>query len=446
MDRSLATGRRQGWVLGPVPPLLRALQIAFLAAGAAIASSPRLIRCLLARGGRSGLLRLLGEELAALCERLGPVFVKLGQLLSVRRDLLPADLIAPLGRLQDRVVPIPFERIEESLAAGIFASFDRTPLACGSIAQVYRARLRDPDVEVAVKILRPGTEAMIERDLGLLMSAGRCVARLKAFRRIPVVPALLQLCDSIRRQADLSSEARHCQRFHDLFSGRTRVRFPGVFAQGSGPGVMVMSYFPGLRRIDDESIDLHVHRYAVEDVLQVLYGMIFTHGLIHCDLHPGNVCLLPDGTPVILDCGLTVALKEEERLAFRRFFMAVAQNDGQVVADVLLQTSLWREETFDERAFRREVTGLVGRHSGLGAGEFQVLGFVNGLFDVQRRHGLCGSPSFTMAILSLLTFEGVVKRRHPDLDFQRAATPFFSSFVAELLAASRGVCDVWIVE
>lgn len=448
MDHGLIAERRQGRASQSLPPLLRAFQITFLAAVAAAAMSPRLLGCILARGGRSGLLRIAGDGLATLCERLGPVFVKLGQLLSVRRDLLPEDLIAPLGRLQDRVSSVPFDRIEEILLAvhgrpldEVFASFDRVPLACGSIAQVYRARLREPSVEVAVKVLRPGTKAMIERDLSLLVFVGGCAAKLEAFRRIPVVPALLQLCDSIRRQADLRSEASHCRQFHELFSARTRVLFPEVFPQYSSPGVIVMSYFAGLTKIDDASIDLHVYRYAVEDVLQVLYGMIFSHGLIHCDLHPGNVCLLPEGTPVILDCGLTVRLAEEERMAFRRFFMSIAQGDGEVSADVLLQASIWREEPFDEAAFRREVIGLVRRHSGAAAGDFQVLGFVNELFDVQRRHGLCGSPSFTMAILSLLTFEGVVKRRYPDLDFQRAARPFFSSFVAELLAMTRGVCE-----
>lgn len=448
MDRSLAAEQWQGRASGSLASLLRVFQITFLAAGAAIASSPRLLWCITTRGGRSELLRITGDGLAALLERLGPVFVKLGQLLSVRRDLLPEDLIVPLGRLQDRVSSVPFDRIEESLIAAyrrplgeVFESFDRIPLACGSIAQVYRARLREPAVEVAVKVLRPGTKEMIERDLGLLMFVGGCVAKLEAFRRIPVVPALLQLCDSIRRQADLRSEASSCRRFHELFCARTRVLFPEVFPQYLDPGVIVMSYFAGLKPIDDESIDLHVYRYAVEDVLQVLYGMIFSHGLIHCDLHPGNVCLLPEGTPVILDCGLTVRLAEEERMAFRRFFMSIAQGDGEVSADVLLRTSIWREEPFDEAAFRREVTGLVRRNSGAAAGDFQVLGFVNELFDVQRRHGLCGSPSFTMAILSLLTFEGVVKHRYPDLDFQRAARPFFSSFVAELLAMTRGVCE-----
>lgn len=430
-------------------PRLRAAQIALLSAAAGLAASPRLLRCVLSGGGRSGLLRIAGESLASLCERLGPVFVKLGQLLGVRRDLLPGDLIAPLARLQDRVSPVPFERIEESLAAShgrplaeIYRSFDRAPRACGSIAQVYRARLRETGEEVAVKVLRPGTREAIERDLGLLMSIGRFLAARKAFRRIPVVPALEQLGDAIRRQADLRSEAIACETFRRLFADRSRVRFPEVFPRHSGPGVIVMSYFADLARIDDESVDLAVHRYAVEDVLQVLYGMIFTHGLIHCDLHPGNVGLLPEGTPVVLDCGLTVRLTEEERIAFRRFFLSIAQNDGEVGADVLLQTAIRREEPFDEPAFRREVAALVDRSSGAAAGDFQVLGFVDDLFDVQRRHGLCGSPSFTMAILSLLTFEGVVKRRCPDLDFQRAARPFFSSFVAELLSLSRGVGDL----
>ncbi len=383
---------------------------------------------------RQGRRTRVGEELANLCEALGPAFVKVGQLLSARRDLLPAEVVAPLRRLQDRLAPIPFARIlravESSLACSlgeVFAHFDPEPVATASIAQVHRARLHgrngEPGRDVAVKVRRPGIVRRVERDLDLLLVAATFMARFAAFRRLPVEPAVRQVVSAIVSQLDLRLEAENHRRLRFGLREHTAVRLPELIDRLCREDLLVMEFVEPLWRLDDPALPEPAYRRAITGTLRALYAMLFEVGCVHCDLHPGNVFAAPEGV-VILDCGFVAHLSDEERGAFRDFFIGWARNDGMQCARVLRERAIWCEPDFDPAGFDREVGALVGRTSGLAAGEFRVAPFVAELFDLQRRLGLCGAPDFTLAILSLLVFEGLVRHRFVDLDFQSEAMPF----------------------
>ncbi len=384
--------------------------------------------------GRDRRLALFGEEFANLCEALGPAFVKVGQILSARRDLLPPEVVAPLRRLQDHLAPIPFARIERaverSLACSLgkaFARFDPEPVATASIAQVHRARLHgragEPDRDVAVKVRRPGTVRQMVRDLDLLLLAAAIMARFAAFRRLPVEPAVRQVVSAIMSQLDLRLEAESHRRLCFGLREHTAVRLPELIDRLCHEDLLVMEFVEPLWRLDDPALPEPEYRRAITGTLRALYAMLFEIGCVHCDLHPGNVFAAPEGV-VILDCGFVARLSDAERGAFRDFFIGWARNDGAQCARVLRERAIWCEPDFDPAGFDREVGALVGRTSGLAAGEFRVAPFVAELFDLQRRLGLCGAPDFTLAILSLLVFEGLVRHRFVDLDFQSEAMPF----------------------
>jgi ubiquinone biosynthesis protein len=152
--------------------------------------------------------------------------------------------------------------------------------------------------------------------------------------------------------------------------------------------------------------------------------MIFRAGLIHCDMHPGNVWCDPQGRVAVLVLGFVAEMAPRQRREFARFFACIAFATGKAAAQTVRDAALRVRADHDERAFARDMQGLLDRTAGRRAGQFQVAAFVTELFEIQRRNGIYGSPAFTMAILSLLCYEGLIKGVDPDLDFQQAAIPF----------------------
>lgn len=374
---------------------------------------------------------LTGEAIAALCESLGGAWVKVAQLLSTRHDLLPPALLEPLGRLQERGRPDDLEDVEAALVEAfggpmdeVFSHFDPVAVATGTIAQVHRARLRKDGKEVAVKVRRRRVRAAFEADLGLLAAGVRMAGRLGIGRGLPMEEAVRQVSTALHQQVDFRHEAEHNRCFQRIFAESENLRLPRLVDAWCGEAVLVMEFFQGLQRFDDSALDEATRRRAVRIGLTALYRMIFGAGLIHCDLHPGNIQLLPSGCVALMDTGFVARLAPMQLDSFREFFLSIAGGDGETAAAVLLRTAQRVPKGLNETRYRAEVGALVERASRLRAGEFQVAAFVGGLFSIQRCHGVLGSPDFTLAILSLLVYEGMIKQWAADLDFQREAIPF----------------------
>lgn len=389
----------------------------------------------LARRPRAQRWDAAGRRLARALEALGPTFVKIGQLLSTRADLLPPDLLVPLRRLRDDVRPgrpwRSFRAVIESSTGGridaVFSEFDATPVATASIAHVYRARLRATGQPVAVKVRRPGLERTIAADARVMRAAAGLLERLPGLSGLPARAAVAEVLTALAQQLDFLQEAEHNRRFSRLFADTPSLRIPRLVDWLCGPEVIVMEFFGGLRRLDDPDISDRDFARSTSLLLHAVYRMIFTAGVVHCDLHPSNVCLHPDGDLVVLDTGFVACLGDADRRRFATFFVGVVFDDADTCCRILLETATGAPADFDADGFRGDVRRLIADHSGLKAGEFQVVRLVGGLFELQRRHGLRGSTAFTMAILSLLVVEGVVRHRLRDLDFQGAAVPYVST-------------------
>lgn len=376
------------------------------------------------RGRPSAVARAAGETLAETLVRLGPTFVKGGQILATRHDLLPPAAIAPLQRLYDRLPPAPpgtFEAAVAQLGAEpreAFAEWDPVPVASASVASVYRARLSDGR-PVAVKVLRPGVAQLVRTDLRLLRGAAALAERVPALRLVPVAPMVEEIAASLERQVDLRREAEANRRLSRALTHEPRVTLPALVDELSGASVLTMAFVPAAAPLDGAGAGA-----ALNTVLRALYRMIFVEGFVHCDLHPGNLRLHPDGRAELLDFGFMAEMPYADRLGFARFFYAMSIGDGESCADIALETAAATRAGLDRAAFTAEIVRLVDTVAGTTAREFSVARFVAGLFDAMRRHGVRGTTSFTMAIVALLVLEGLAKDAGVDLDFQAEARPY----------------------
>lgn len=373
---------------------------------------------------------LLGQALADLCESLGTTYIKCGQLLSTRYDLISPAILKPLERLQDRVAPFDPRHVPAILRtqlgcapAEVFATFDAHPISSASVACVYRATLHSGQV-VAVKIRRPGVLRMVASDLRLLRWCARLLARIPALRMVPIMEVIDELGDAILQQLDFRREADNNRRFHAYFAHDDHVRLPALIEEYCTDAILVMEFMSDLTRINELHARGCDYQTSVLAALKALYQMIFVDGFIHCDLHPGNMYFQTDGNVTFLDTGFVREFSQEEQFLFAKFFFGIVTNAGQQCAKIMRDTALSVPPAFKYDEFERTVSDLIAHSSGLRAAEFQVAGFAMQLFDIQRRFGLRASPNFVMAILALLVFEGIVKTYCADLDFQREARPF----------------------
>lgn len=413
---------RLGWASG----LRRGVAIAGWTAFHALRAGDRYLRQRLT-GRTVSKPALLGEFLAATCESLGAAFIKLGQILSSRPDLLPGEVIEPLRRLQDRVAAAEaraiVERIETTFKRPLEASFphfDPRPIASASIAQVHVAQLADGR-RVAVKVRRPGVGRQIVGDLQLLRWVAARLGRLRALRLLPFVEMVDEIGTAVESQLDFVLEARNNRRFRDHFYGVDRIRFPALIEDYCADAVLTMEYLDDLEKVDTAQIERALCEKAAVAGLRALYKMIFLDGFIHADLHPGNVFLRAEGEMVMLDTGLVAELAPADRRQFVDFFLGMVTNNGGKCARVVEETAFALAESYDRQAFEADMRQLIGRHSALKASDFEVTTFVFQLFNLQRQHGIRGATAFTMTLLSLVVYEGIVKQLHPDLDFQREA-------------------------
>jgi ubiquinone biosynthesis protein len=372
----------------------------------------------------------LGRGIAKAAERLGPVFVKTAQMVSHRTDLLPEDLLSPLRRIQDRVRPESFqtsrrtlERALGSAKESVFSSFEATPVAAGSVATVYKAHKRD-GTAVAVKIVRKDVSEIVDIDLrigGWLIAAA---SKLPALKGIPVVESFAEIEKLFRAQLDMRFEASNLDAMRSDSFISSHVRIPRPHHELCRREVLVMEFVGEAVNISDSQIDPALYRHAARAVLLVLYRMVFSMGGIHCDMHPGNIILDSDGQVWLIDGGFFAFLSDRDRMSFQELFLGLSFGEPERCCDSLIRSAISVPAVIDRPSLQTDVNSLVQTHHGKCAGSFLVAAFVLDLFKVQKRHRLFARSNFVAAIWAFVTFEGLVRSRFPDLDFQEEAKPF----------------------
>jgi ubiquinone biosynthesis protein len=295
-------------------------------------------------------------------------------------------------------------------------------VASGSIATVHRAVTADGRT-VAVKVRRPGIETVMWRDFRLMQGAMRLLGVLPPLRKMPLGIMLDQVGGAVLRQLDLRAEGESLVALRANLASLGWVRVPEPLPALSGDDILVMEYIDGLIRFAPDELDADARATAARRALGAVYEMLFVDGLVHCDLHPGNMYVDRDGSLVILDAGFVITLPQAVRASFAEFFINMALGNGMFCAEIVIDSAASIADDCDLDGFRKGLSDLVADSSGARSGEFNLARFAGRLFDLQRRYGLYPAPEFAFPLLSMLVMEGMVQGFDPDLDFQAEAMP-----------------------
>ena len=410
-----------------------AIRIGQLALASAVAAAVFLRESFRLRGeGRSGLVRAFGRAHVALCHRLGATFIKVGQIASTRGDLLPPELVEELATLRDQVPPFAFEDarrvIETSLGRpldALFARFEPTPVAAASVAQVHRATLAGSGAVVAVKVRRPDIAEKVALDRSILLAAARVAERLvPSLRLVSLAEAVATFCAAVEHQIDLRNEADHNRRFRANFRDEPELHFPALHDDACSAEVLTMEFIDALDEADLFVRGVDVHKVVMTG-MRCVCRMIFSHGFVHADLHPGNMRFEQSGRIVLFDLGLVGELADADRLTNARLLFAFATGDGKTVARLFYDSSP-HTATPDYGVYEREISDFVERLRRQGLGNVQLALEIGRIFDILRRHRIQARSHMTMVNLALATAEGLGKRLAPDLSLADEALPYLA--------------------
>jgi ubiquinone biosynthesis protein len=386
-------------------------------------------------------------------EELGPSFVKLGQLLSTRADLLPADVIAELARLQDNVPPLPFSEmqgaIEAELGAPIaelFSRFEEQPLASASIGQVYRALLKTDagEVAVVVKAQRPNVERTIDRDIDLLYLFARAVERSMPEARAYTPVRLVEEFDrAIRAELDFAQEADNAERFAQNFAELSTVRFPTVYRQVSSRKAITLGYFDGRNIFDAVAQGANAELIA-KNAVQIVVKMIFEHGFFHADPHPGNILIMGGASEPVLglvDLGLVGHLSPRLRDRLVDLVIAAGTKDPRGLADALYAIGR-PSKKIDRAAYEADVARLADKYLGRKLGDVAFADLIRDLSGAALRYGIETPAELLMVGKALMTVEGIARQLYPTLDVVEEMRPYLAEIVGSRYSPERITSDM----
>ena len=372
-------------------------------------------------------------------EALGPIFVKFGQVLSTRRDLLAPDIADELAKLQDRVPPFPaeeavltLERVYGRPLAEVFAAFERTPIASASVAQVHIGRLRD-GTEVAIKVLRPHIAEVIDRDLALLDAGATLLEHAWADgRRLRPHEVVAEFAKHLAVELDLLQEAANASLLRRNFRDSPLLLVPEVYWDYCASEVMVMQRMhgtpvSGVAELRAQGVDIpRLARAGVE----IFFTQVFRHGFFHADMHPGNILVTPDGRYVALDFGIMGTLTDLDKQYLAQNFLAFFRRDYRRVAQVHIESG-WapRDTRVDdlEAAVRAVCEPIFARPlKDISFGRVLLR-----LFQTSRRFNIHVQPQLVLLQKTLLNIEGLGRDRDPDLDLWQTAKPYLERWMSE---------------
>jgi ubiquinone biosynthesis protein len=398
-----------------------------------------------------------GERLRRALEDLGPIFVKFGQVLSTRRDLIPLDIADELARLQDRVPPVPtgqavavIEKAYGRKVDEVFATFDREAVASASVAQVHFATLPDGR-KVAVKILRPGIEPVIGRDIALLETAAGLIELVwQDGKRLKPREVIGEFRNHLRDELDLMREAANGSQLRRNFRESTLLVVPEIHWDWCTSEVMVMERVVGtpisqVTALREQGIDIpKLSRMGVE----IFFTQVFRDGFFHADMHPGNIFVGADGRYIALDFGIMGTLTEVDKSYLAQNFLAFFRRDYRRVAQAHLEAG-WVPPGTRIDEFESAIRAVCEPIFDKPLKEISFGRVLLRLFQTARRFNLEVQPQLVLLQKTLLNIEGLGRDLDPDLDLWKTAKPYLERWMSEqmgwrgLLHALREEAPQW---
>jgi len=371
------------------------------------------------------------ERVRRAFEEMGPTFIKLGQILATRVDLFSPEWIQEFEKLQDQVLPQPFEelraQIESDLAAApedLFDHLDTDALAAGSIAQVHRASLKSGE-EVVLKIRRPGIQPIIEADLRLLTRLAEIAQQeIPESRRFHPVEMVRQVTLSLRRELDLANEGRNAERIAESFADNPAISIPKVYWHWTSERMNVQEYIHGVPGRDISAITaagLDPCTLAVRGANAVL-KMVLEDGFFHADPHPGNLFYLPGNNITFIDAGMVGRLSEQRRAQVIDLLRGLVAKDTALVIDVILN---WANDTqINAENLAIDIDAFLDNFHGLTLKQLNLATMLTELTVIMRDHELTMPPDLALLLKVFITLDGLGRQLDPDFNMVAEATPF----------------------
>ena len=379
------------------------------------------------------------EHLRRALEELGPTFIKLGQLLSTRSDIVPASYLHELARLQDRAPQVPLATIQsliqQELGAPpekVFATFESVPLACASIGQAHLATMHDGS-QVVVKIRRPDINAIIETDLDILQNLANRASRRWTVAANYNLPGLVsEFAASIRRELDYLTEGRNAERFAANFADSADVHIPQVYWATTTSRVLTLERIDGIKVDDLDGLDrARVDRRALATkATGVAVSMVFEHGFFHADPHPGNLFIEPDGRIGLIDFGMVGEVDNGLRHQLASVLAALTGHDVERLAKALLDLSVVKRPV-DREQFRADLIIFMSLYRGRRLGEVNIAKLASQLLALLRKHRLQLPQEVATLLRFFLMVEGMGVRLDPEFNLGGFLGPYARQLVLD---------------
>ncbi|MHC4987594.1 MAG: ABC1 kinase family protein [Planctomycetota bacterium] len=381
----------------------------------------------------------LPQRVRLAAQELGPTFIKLGQMLSTRPDLIPAEYVAELEKLQDRVAPEKYEHIRNAVKQQlgafpeeVFETFEPVPLAAASIAQVHRARTKE-GCEVVVKIRRPGIVKTIHTEMEILQDiAGMVKARLGRENTIDPVRMVSEFSQAVTREVDFANERRNQQRFIKNFADDAAVHVPEVLEAYSTEGILTMEFIDGIKpsyidRLEAAGLDPKtIASRGADFVLK----QVFDHGFFHTDPHPGNFLILPDNVLAPLDFGQVGRLTLQDKLLLQYSVLSIVDGDAGKLIHGLERAEMLTDET-DMVELTRDLEEILSAYHDLPLKDIPFGQAISRGFDVIRRHHIETPRDFTLMLKSLMTIEAFATDLDTEFSIIDHLKPYARKFTLE---------------
>jgi ubiquinone biosynthesis protein len=382
------------------------------------------------------------QRLRLVLEELGPTFIKLGQALSTRPDILPPAYVAELAKLQDAVPPVPWRPIRAQIDAEMgmplekrFTDFDPVPIAAASLAQVHAATLPD-GTQVVVKVQRPNIQATIETDLEILFDLARLLQERTPLGEIYDLPEIAEeFTTTLRAELDFDREGRNADRFRANFADESYLHIPHVYWDFTTRRVLVLERISGIKIDDIDALDavgcdryriaLHSSRMIVKEVLE--------DGFFHADPHPGNFVVMPGEVIGAMDFGMVGHLSHRTQTDLVRLYVAAVQLDEESIVDQLIRMGVV-SGTLDRAGLQRDVTRLLRKYHGLPLGAVQAREVMDEAMPIAFRHNLHLPSDLWLLGKTLAMMEGVGRKLVPDFDMFAVSKTYVRRFMWQMVS------------
>ncbi len=389
------------------------------------------------------------ERLRTAFEELGPTFVKFGQLLSLRIDLLPDDVTTELKKLQDAVPPFPVKDVKavitEELGSPVeelYGTFIEGPLAAASIGQVHRATLKDGS-EVIVKVQRPGIEETIREDLSIMAGLARLLERyVHESRRFDPVGLVEEFERVITRELDFTLEGRSGERFKRNFEGDERVHVPEVYMELTGKKVLTTAFSSGRKISEFTAAETAYRQELARRVNAIFLKQIHEDGFFHADPHPGNIFVMEDGSICFHDFGIVGELDGKTMEDLADLFFAFIERDMDGIADAYTSMGMIDVE-IDREAFKRDIGDFIGAYYTRSMKEFSFAEVMRNLILIGKQYDIKVKREFLLLGKTLMTVESLVRSLDPEFNLIENIRPYATTLLMRRFAPKMSRSDIY---